>query len=707
MATATLVAESHWSQPVYSKDVQTPAKPSLPAKYTDEAVLSIVVQDYQRASTWLENRRWPLQWTESDLLYQSPRTLSVFEGSSVTRANVSRFTVAKQVNSLAPAISGAIFSDPTPFEIRPRPSAHQNTARAWTELITELLDQIHFKQECMYGIQGMVNQGTVIFKIGWETVTVVETHYKRKAAPQQTEMPFGPPLTISTRESDEFEATDVEVTRNRPVFEKCELGTLFIDPTWRSPNQLHKAKWVVHMFYLSYDDLNRLRENEDYDIPSAEQLRAIFTEDVEVPKPISPTAEAMTANTSIHHAERENFEWSEDPLEKPMQVLEWWSEDKVRVVLQQKVVIRNGNHTLGAVPYLSANYWDIDNAGYGMGVGRIAGADQRVEQGMINALLDILAFAVQPEYAVARGANVPTQDQRRRLGGIRMVDGNDATRAISLIQQPQVPPDAWRAIQAVVATAEGATGADQATVQGSIPGRGSSMVRSGTGAGIVGSASSTRLQSPVERFIDGVFLPFLRFIYSQVKERMPISEIRNVLAERTDDLTVDFQDFLSQVVKFDTLAGTRLAAKNKMAQALPFLMEVFSNQAIVQQLSETGWKVDVMELVTMILEMSEWKNKRDLVVKMTPEEVQTRQQQQQAAVQANSKVELLHQKQQGDMQLEDRKISGRIAATAVKTAHTAAVESPLDRAASFAERTADERQMQASPFYAPTAVGGS
>jgi hypothetical protein len=707
MATATLIAESNWSQPVYAKDVETPADPALPAKYTDEAVLSIVVQDYIRASAWLENRRWPLQWTESDLLYQSPRTLAVFEGSSVTRANISRFTVAKQVNSLAPAITGAIFSDATPFEIRPRPSAHQNTARAWKELIAELLDQINFKQECTYGIQGMVNQGTVVFKAGWETVTEVETHYQRKSAPQITEMPFGPPLTIPTEASDEFEAIDVEVTYNRPTFEKCELGTVFVDPTWKAPNQIWKAKYIVHEMYLTYDDLNKLRENDEYDIPSDEQLRAIFMEDVETPVGISPTEQAMTANTSIHHAERQDFEWSEDPLEKPMQVLEWWSRTQKRVVLQQKVVICNKTHNLGEKPFYSANYWDIDNAGYGLGVGRIAGADQRCEQGLLNALMDILAFAVQPEYAVARGANVPTQDQRRRLGGIRMVDGADATKAIALVPQPIVPPDAWRAIQAVVSSSEGATGADQATVQGSIPGRGSSIVRSGTGAGMVGAASSTRLQSPVERFIDGVFLPFLRFVYRMVKERMPIAEIRNVLAERTEDLVVDFSDFLSQVVKFDTLAGTRLAAKSRMAQALPFLMEVFSNQALIQQLSETGWKVDVMELVNMVLDMSEWKNKRDLVVKMTDEEKQQQQQQQQANVQANSKQSLLHQKQQGDMQMEDKKISGRIAVNAVKQAHQTAVESPLDRAASFAERTADERTMQATPFFGGTSVGGS
>jgi hypothetical protein len=706
MATATLVAESSWTAPVHARDVTTPADPKIPAKYTDEAVLSIVVQDYERASAWLNDRRWPLQWNETDILYQSPRTLSVFEGSSVTRANVSRFTVAKQVNSLAPALTGAIFSDATPFEIRPRPNTHQDTARAWKELIGEMLEQISFKQELSYGIQGMVNQGTVIFKGGWETETTVETHYKRKKAPPQVTMPLGNKVTVFTKESDEFEAIDVEVTHNRPTFEKCELGEIFVDPKWKNPNQIWKAKWIIHEKYLDYNDLSLLRENPDYDIPPDDVLRAMFMPDSpEQTESISALDESLKANLSIHHAANRDEDFSEDPLTKPMQVLEWWSKTEVRCVLQKKCVIRNKPHKMPDKPFFSANYWDMDNAGYGMGVGRIAGADQRVEQGMINALLDILAFAVQQEYAVARGANVPTQDQRRRLGGIRMVDGSDATKAIALVAQPQVPPDAWRAIQAVVGSAEGATGADQASVQGSLPGRGSSFGRSGTGAGVIGNASTTRLQSPLERIIDGVFLPFLRFLYYMVRERMPISEIRDVLAERTADLIVDFQDFMDSTVKFDTLAGTRLAARNRMAQALPFLLEVFGNQALVGQLSETGWKVNAMELVNMVLDMSEWKNKRDLIVPMTPEEKQNQQQQNPAAVKAQADSAQLQQKHANDMELEDKKIAGRIATKTVATTHQATVESPLDRAAAFAERTADERTMQQTPFYAP--VGGA
>jgi hypothetical protein len=76
-------------------------------------------------------------------------------------------------------------------------------------------------------------------------------------------------------------------------------------------------------------------------------------------------------------------------------------------------------------------------------------------------------------------------------------------------------------------------------------------------------------------------------------------------------------------------------------------------------------------------------------------------------VQANSKQALLQQKQQGDAQLEDKKIAGRVAVNAIDKAHGAAVESPLDRAGAFAERTADERTMQATPFFQAPAGGGA
>ncbi len=704
-----LQRDGNWSSPVLPDQIELPRGPAPDPKYTDAAALSIVVQDYEAASSWLNDRLWVMHWRETDTLYQSPRTQAVFENSTVTRSNVSRFNVAKQVNSIAPAIAGAIFSDKVPFDIHPRPRTHSETGRAWKAFLGILLKLCDFKPELTYGLEGMVNQGTVIFKIGWEEYTELEVRYERKVAPTQINMPLGgPPLLVFSKETDEFERKEREVVKKRPIFEKCELGTVFPNPKWHSPNQMWKAGWVVHELWLNYDDLTKLRDNPDYDIPDDDTLRYIFTVDsAEDILGTSIVSSTLNSNPAVHHAAPENSNFSEDPLDKPMQVLEWWSENEVRVVLQKKVVIRNGKHNLRRIPFLSANFWNVENAGLGLGVGRIAGSDQRIDQGITNAALDIIAYAVQPEYAIARGANVPTQDQRRRLGGIRLVDGADATRAVALVPQPVVPADAWRALQISNMTADATVGADQAAMQGALPRAGSSVGRSGTGAGMIQSASQGRLQAPIERVVDGVLIPFLEFLWDIAPQQMTVAEIRGLLADYAEPLLIDFYQFLNADLEFDTLAGTRLAARARMAQALPFLLEIFGNQALVSQLSNIGWKVNVLEVSNMVMDVSEWDNKRDLIVPMTDQEKQMMMQNSPQVQQAQAQQAQQQQQLQNDMTLEDQKIKGRIAVNAVKQQHEQMVESPLDRASAYTERLSDENQMRQSQFFgAPTSSGG-
>ena len=149
-----------------------------------------------------------------------------------------------------------------------------------------------------------------------------------------------------------------------------------------------------------------------------------------------------------------------------------------------------------------------------------------------------------------------------------------------------------------------------------------------------------------------------------------------------------------------------------MAQALPFILEVFQNPSIIQQLNATGEKVNVSELIGMVMDVSEWKNKRQLVVPMTPQELQLSQQATNpAAMQLQAKMALQQQQHQGDMELEDQKISGRIAANTIKPVANRLTEppepapegklaeSPLTRAELYNERDTQERAMQASPFF--------
>ena len=261
--------------------------PLLDPRYTDDGAVELVIQDAARARTFLDQKQWNLHWREADILYQSPGTNHTFEGSTVTRANINRFTVAKHVNSLVPAMKSGIFYEMPPFVIRPRPATSQTTARAKTALYGTLLDDCDFESEAELGLEYMTNFGTVICKGGWCRETTTKNVKAPKKSPVKMKLPFGGEITIHTKESDELQVTPAEVTKEGLTFEVCELGSVLVDPTWKRPNQLHKtAKYVIHVTYPTYKDLDALREQcvygpdgkqvGGYDIPPESDLKAFF-----------------------------------------------------------------------------------------------------------------------------------------------------------------------------------------------------------------------------------------------------------------------------------------------------------------------------------------------------------------------------------------------------------------------------------------------
>jgi len=59
-----------------------------PMEVSDDAALKIVTRDAKFTRSWLESRYFNLRWIEIDLLYQSPPTLRVWEGTSMPKANI-------------------------------------------------------------------------------------------------------------------------------------------------------------------------------------------------------------------------------------------------------------------------------------------------------------------------------------------------------------------------------------------------------------------------------------------------------------------------------------------------------------------------------------------------------------------------------------------------------------------------------------------
>ena len=706
------------SKNIEKSDVQV-MEPGLDPRYTDDAAVELTIQDAQRARTFIDQKQWNLFWRESDVLFQSPRTNMAFEGSTVARANTSHFTVAKTVNTLVPTMKSGIFYETPPFLIRPRPATSQVTARAKTALYGTLLDAADFETIAEDALESMTTFGTVIVKACWATETRIRKIHAPKAEPIRRSLPMGGELLIHTKESDTLTVKDQEFTTQGPEFEVCELGSVLIDPTWKHPNKLHKkAKYVIHVTYPTWRDLDDLREQKvfdekgkqvgGYDIPSEEELKAFFFAQQEgsAGAPSQVQLNLGGQNYSLHHAQNEEEPASVAPDERPIQMMERWDRTYVYAVLvpdggERGVLIRKEEHSLPFLPYFAANFWNIPKAGYGIGCGRLAGSPQRITKGLTDALLDILSFSINPMYARDRGANAPTQAIRQRLGGIVDVDtrGNQSVRdVVGIIETPKVPPEVFPALQQASQDAQNTTGSDEAFTQGSLPGRpGSSAARTATGAGGIMAANAGRIQGPVGHFVNGVLLPIIELIDFWVKDRMSPSDIREILDDELGTaFDLDAKNFYESRDKFECLAGAHLAAKKAMAQALPLMVQIFENAPLVQQLNAIGYMVDVRMLLEMFMEVSEWKNAKELIRPMNPDEQQKWQAAQQAQTMGKTQGQIAtigarHQAKSAEI---DQQNEAKLAQDMLSKAS--------DQAASWDERKWERAAINES-LWAPTA----
>src|ERR1017187_266581 len=85
-----------------------------------------------------------LLWRDADLLYQSPRPMTVYENTYVLEPNVQRFTVAKVCNAVVPQLYKGLFYDDPPMLLRPRPGTAQTVVDAKTALFSYVLDNCRF-----------------------------------------------------------------------------------------------------------------------------------------------------------------------------------------------------------------------------------------------------------------------------------------------------------------------------------------------------------------------------------------------------------------------------------------------------------------------------------------------------------------------------------------------------------------------------------
>ena len=640
---------------------------------SSEDTTALVVNSAVIAESWMQSKQWNLLFRDADLLMQSPRPLTVFENTFVLEPNVQRFTVAKVVNSVVPTLFKGLFFEDPPMILRPMPGTEQKIVDEKTSVMSSLLNACQFKREVKWGLEHLALFGTGIWKWG---VKRVEKNIPRRIVNKVS-------TTTVAGQKEDIHSDDlpkIEYTKKityEPYFEFRPLGNVLVDPSLKV-SDIREAGYVIDVRFMNFYELRDLKNaNVDTDgkpLPGWEwgeyfsdaKLKELWIPPVEAFETPSNLRTDQTNTTVgvVHHGEQDQVVTSADPLAKKLEFLDYIDRKRSIIVLNRKRTIFSSENELKCINFLSANWWNRPKAFYGMGIGLTVGQNQRVDQGAINSILKILSFGTNPVYLRARDSNSPTQMIRTSIGKIISVDG-EVDKAYRLLEQPKVPSDIWAALQNSEANTESTTGADQTLVQGSSAGPRAGMGRNATGAAAMAQASATRLDGPLDNFLDQVFVPFLYILDELIFKYISGAQIVDILGEELgkDYLQeIDMNEYHAGKVKFEVLAGASLAAKKVMVQSLTILTQFMQNPEFNEYLADMGLYIDYKQIFDMYMMASEWKDGRDIVKPLTQQMEARRQakiqQQQQGPLQ--NQLAINSQKADDKSKLEEQRSNDRI-----------------------------------------------
>ncbi|MCU1305175.1 MAG: hypothetical protein JWQ87_5459 [Candidatus Sulfotelmatobacter sp.] len=634
------------SDAVTGKQITTADVPS-PEEIELAAALELVKNDASTAQSWLEGNQWNENWRQIDILYDSPRVFSVWEGGT-PKPSVVRYTLAQHVNSIHPTLIEGLFYNDECFVADPRPGTEAEVVRARSTVIKVQMDQMEFANEVSMGLFQTILHGTGIYKWGLQTVEEDYYTYEQAGAPLSQTNSLGQNITADTAASRKWKEIKKTRTVIKPFFENREIRNVLVDPKLKIPD-IRRAGFVIDKFYLTLVDILDLKADPNYAeylTETEDEIKAWFDTPKEQPAQLGNLDTNPGTPAIAGQGQPDWMETSQDPYEQGLMCLERWDAHKVITVLNNKKVIQSRPNPYGVIPFYSSNWYNRIKAFYGLGVGKMVGTDQRLQQGLENAGLELLQLIMDPPFAVSDDANVPTQNVRFRKGGMIKIKG-DVRSAIAPLEMPRLPlAEMFGFLQNSQSKAEAASGANELFSQGAMPGPGtagrSSATRNATGAAGVIGAQAGRMQGPLEHFINQVFVPWV-YQLDLLNRRFVMTTpdgaamVRDILSDELgNDYKFDESGFLSGRVKYGVKAGAHLAARKLAAQMLPVITQIFDNPQIQKQLNEVNEEyVDIKELLLLWLETIGLHNRRSLIKPMTDQMKQAQKQQgEQAKLQA-------------------------------------------------------------------------
>jgi hypothetical protein len=626
---STAVNESTALAPITAEEVKFRDE-----QLADDKALGLVTTDADLAARFVSSKGLSASWNQNDDDFRALVPAQDWPGSpGKKRANLSMPQILEVIESLLPQIFLAFFSDKTPFILTAQGTTDPKAARAASKILTWAIKKSGFKEAIRQILKSCLLYGTGIGKWSGEKGTTRKKTYSQSAEG----------VVAETKEVPYF----------CPKFERADLRNVLVDPALRT-SDIRDAKYVIFQSFITANDLDDLRADETYkNVPTRAQLKEILAAKSEGTTDSVPGTKIESFREN--QAERQTAETSSDPLQQPLELLEYWTKDRVITVLQRKIVIRNDeNDDTGG--FVSESFIDVLNAFYGFGIGFLLLGEQKLQAGVANLWLDFLALKLNPMFHRRKGVGAGSQNIQAGPGKVV----NDDGELVPLELTQNISAESLQALAVSESRARRRVGANFG------PDMPTQAMRTAEGVQEFTAGIETRTQYFVERFADNVFIPGLEALLCLCKDNMTPADIDRVL---TEEEGAAFQgnhlDFYNGLYGIQVLSSTKLAAKRAMIGMVTPLLQLFQAAPVQQSLLTQAKKIDYAELLNQVIELVGWES-NGLIVDATPEDLARAQQLNPAAIKAQSDMARTQVEHQNDLELESAKGDVRAGIQVVK-----------------------------------------
>jgi hypothetical protein len=580
-----------------------------------------------------------------------------WEGTKIPRASIPVFVAFEQVEALIAQEMGVIFSEDPWFQVDPDIAAG-TTAEQAKQIQGELMEQMEqaqIREKVRRVLKSSRIYGNGILGLSWESQEIQNLKYvpqwqqqKPKPVARKRGQASIPPTPVPPKRVLQKVLTKDIV--NQPLLDYISIKDFYIDPNCPSPIIQDDGNGYCCVRALKpIEYFDSLRDNKEFNIPSKAEL-------IELAK-MKPSAQG-DAGKAAEEMMRSGWWYptndkTVDPAGKRIEVIARWSKDRVVWVLNREIPILNKPNPYGFIPLYDAFYADVPDRFYAQGICDVVEGEQRLQVSTLNSRLDELSLNIHKPVQVRRGLNIPAYQLRVRPGQVIQVDvpGKD----YMLTEVSDITGQAYVEVNASEARVQKTTGLTDLIASGMPQSGGNSASRTATGIGAQVNAGGSRIKYLVENLETTFLEPLLNgvFALNQLYPSPTPGPMQRTMA-------------LAKA-KIFMRAGARMQSRMALMQTFPLVMQSITNPAFMQQLAQGGQTVDFAELFKMILDMTGYQNRADLIRPLTPQEQQMlkqppaeavlKQQMQQQRLQAQGQIQ--QGKQQHQTQIEQMKLDAK------------------------------------------------